>query len=146
MRIALLAGLLAATMLGCDDNKGVLPPRPPQSATLPMCTEVGERYTPINATDSFPDGVKEIFATFTLADAEKGDAKKLTSKWIAVDVGDKAPANTEIATADMDLNGMDRGQLKFTLPRPIPNGKYRLDVSIDGKPWKSTGFTVGEKK
>jgi len=26
----------------------------------------------------------------------------------------------------------------------MPVGKYRLDVSADGKPWKSTAFTVVE--
>jgi hypothetical protein len=59
-----------------------------------------------------------------------------------VDVGDAAPPKTEIARGKLPLEGKTHGSLKFTLPKDLPVGTYRLDVLADEKPWASLEFPV----
>jgi len=99
------------------------------------------------ADDSATYPLKEVAATnrefvvvFRLRPGESFG--KLEHVWTAVDVGDAAPANTEIAREELALGGKTTGNLRFTLPRDLPVGKYRLDVSADGKPWASLEFPV----
>ena len=116
------------------------------AGTVTMCKSVGDDCQAVDPTTEFPEGTKDVYAVFKLDDKEKGKITALHSRWVAVDVGDVAEPNTEIGAADNELNGADRGKLSFTLPRPMPVGKYRLEVQADGKPWKTADFTVGKKK
>src|SRR5438445_3014142 len=68
----------------------------------------------------------------------------MTETGIAVYVGKAAPPNTQVAKADITLNKMRKIAFRLTVMGAMPVGKYRLDVLADGKPWKSTVFTVVE--
>jgi hypothetical protein len=107
---------------------------------LTLCREVRD-LTPVEPTTQFPGGTKQIYAVFRL-DAEER-FEKLTSTWIAVDVGDAAPPNYSIASADTALKGQKTGKLSYTQPNPMPDGKYRVELLADGKPWKTVEFTIG---
>ena len=111
-----------------------------QEPSLQLCFAAAADYSPVYPTQTFPSTAKEVIAVFRLA---KGESYKiLTGTWIAVDVGDAAPPNYQIAKGDLQLQGRDRGKLSYSQDNPLPLGKYRLDVRADGKPWKSAEFTV----
>lgn len=70
--------------------------------------------------------------------------KSFTGQLVATDVGNVAPPNFHVARAELKSRIGDRGNFRFTLPHPFPPGRYRIDVSGDGRPWKSAEFTVAE--
>ena len=113
---------------------------PRADGPLVTCLAADALNQPIWPTTTFPAGGKQMVCVFHLGADES--FTKLTSKWIAVDVGDAAPANTVIATGDLDLKGQKSGKLRYAQPGPLPVGKYRLDVLADAKPWKSVEFEV----
>src|SRR5208282_5058442 len=77
---------------------------------------------------------------FRLGDAKAGE---LEFSWIAVDVGDAAPANFTIASSTLDVHNSNSGLLSLNgLQNPMPVGKYRLVVSLDHQPWKSCAFSI----
>ena len=111
-----------------------------QEAALQLCLAAASDYSPIYPTRTFPSTTTELIAVFQLGDGES--YKTLTSTWIAVDVGDAAPQNYQIATGKLSLKGQKIGRFRYSQPKPLPTGKYRLDVTADGKPWQSAEFKV----
>ena len=97
--------------------------------------------TPVYPTEVIPSG-EEIHTCFLVSQTQLFN--KMTGALIAVDVGPVAPPNYQVASTDFQVGPADTasGSFHFTLPRPFPLGKYRTDISIDGKPWKSVAFTV----
>ncbi|MFL5348726.1 MAG: hypothetical protein ACJ8AT_28355 [Hyalangium sp.] len=77
---------------------------------------------------------------------------KVTTKWIAVDVGKAAPPNTLIDQTVMDVTEQNRNVAKdhrFTvsgqLTRPTkgwPPGHYKVDWTLDGQPLGMSEFQV----
>ncbi len=60
-----------------------------------------------------------------------------------MDVGKVAPPNSLAGDNDLTLDGnTTAGVLRLELMKGFPSGKYRLDVTADGKPWKSIAFDV----
>lgn len=111
-----------------------------QTPSLQLCLAAAADSSPVYPTRSFLSTAREVIAVFRLG---KGESyKKLTAAWIAVDVGDAAPPNYQIAKADLQLQGKDRGRFRYSQDKPLPLGKYRLEVTADGKSWKSAEFTV----
>lgn len=108
---------------------------------LQTCLGKAGDDSPVYVTDVLPDQ-DVIFACFRMHRDVR--FSKLTGTLIAVDVGPVAPPNYQVASTDLQPQTMDTasGDFKFSLPRPFPPGKYRVDVTCDGKPWKSTSFTV----
>lgn len=113
---------------------------PRSREALVTCLAADANHEPIWPTKSFPVSGKQMVCVFRLGDDDS--FTELTSKWVAVDVGDAAPANTLIAEGDLNLQGQKSGKLRYSQPGPLPVGKYRLDVLGDGKPWKSVEFEV----
>lgn len=112
----------------------------PAGPSLVTCLAADAESQPIWPTKTFHVSQKQMVCVFRLGEDES--FTKLTSKWIAVDVGDAAPANTLIVEADLDLKGQKTGRLRYSQPGPLPIGNYRLDVLGDGKPWKSAELAV----
>ena len=114
----------------------------PANAGIQTCLATAADLTAVYPTSTFPFGTREMCVTVPL---DKKIAK-LTSKWIAVDVGeDIAPANSVITTADMDVAGSDRARFRYSQPRPMPPGRYRVEISADGAALGSASFMVEEK-
>ena len=91
-------------------------------------------------TSTFPAGTREIFAAVSLG--RKSTLTKISSKWIAVDVGGAAPPHLTIASADTDVTKADRARLRYAQAKPMPPGSYRLEITADGAPIASTDFRI----
>jgi len=109
--------------------------------SLQTCLAAAADYSPVYPTVVFPLTSPELDAVFRLGQGEH--YKRLSAKWIAVDVGSVAPPNTLAGHNDLTLTrNTTAGVLRFELRKGFPPGKYRLDVNADGKPWKSVAFQV----
>ena len=74
-----------------------------------------------------------MLALFKTKGAQKGD--KLRGVWIADDVGDVVPTNTQIDEATLTLEG-DTDSGEFSLSKPAkgwPAGKYHVDIYANAK-------------
>jgi hypothetical protein len=111
-----------------------------RTASLTTCLDASADLTAVFPTDKFFGEVNEVNAVFSLADGEA--FKEMTANYIAVDVGNKAPANFKITSTKLALNGQKFGRFNYTQPGPMPAGKYRLDVLADGKPWATKEFSI----
>jgi hypothetical protein len=107
---------------------------------LTLCLAPAADFSPVYPLKEVSSTNREFMAVFRLRPGEK--IEKLTNVWTAVDIGDFAPPNSEIGRGDMALRGAPSGNFKYSLPKDFPPGKYRLDVSADGKPWASLEFAV----
>lgn len=97
-------------------------------------------YSPVYPTRVFPSGTtREITAVVRL---RKGESyKKLDASWIAVDVP-KTPAGHVISKVTLPVRG-DRGAIHLRAGgRGLPAGRYKVDVTADGKPWQAVEFSV----
>ncbi|HEY6050375.1 MAG TPA: hypothetical protein VIZ58_03945, partial [Thermoanaerobaculia bacterium] len=110
-----------------------------EDASLQICLAAHSDYTPVYPTLSIPSSSKGVTAVFRFGSGEAH--KVVTGTWVAVDVGAAATPNYTVATRTLQ-GPVSKGRLYFTLPRPLPVGKYRLDVEADRKPWKSAEFNV----
>ncbi len=127
--------VLATSLLGAEG------PAPPPAAEPPLqvCLATAADLSPVYPTSVLPSTVRELSCCYRL-DAGQA-ARKLTSVWIAVDVGTAAPPNYEIARADL-ADPTPIGRFHYSQDNPLPAGKYRLDVLADGAPWRHAEFTV----
>ena len=91
----------------------------------------GDNFEPVNSTATFPTDQAVIHLVVTVANAPSDT--KVKTVWTAVDVGDAAPANTEIDTAEVTLDAS--GNAHFTLSRPNsgmwPVGKYQVEIYLN---------------
>lgn len=77
---------------------------------------------------------------------------KITTKWIAVDVGKAAPPNTlidesvvEVAAQNEPLSSGSYYTVRGTLSRPNkgwPPGSYKAEWAMDGQPLGTTEFQI----
>lgn len=104
---------------------------------LQICIAAAADFTPVYPTVNVPGSLREVTAVFALPGGESHD---VSGAWYAVDAGDAAPANYRIGTSS--VKNTSKGRLFVTLPRDFPVGKYRLDVEVDGKSWRSAAFNV----
>jgi hypothetical protein len=111
-----------------------------QEAMLQTCLDAAADFSPVYPTTTLPAGTNEVIAVWELGKGE--NYQELVGTFIAVDVGAAAPANYHIVDARMKLGASRAGRFHFDLPRPMPPGRYRLDVTADGQPWKSADFAI----
>jgi hypothetical protein len=86
--------------------------------------------------------VPKLYAFFKSTGTHEGD--KLRGVWIAVDVGDAAPANTKIDEANLTAD-QDDFYGAFSLTKPTkgwPVGKYRVDIYNGDELATSVKFTI----
>jgi hypothetical protein len=123
--IAAMAALPAAA--SAQVNRPVYEP-------LQTCLALAPDCTPIYPSEVFPVAT-EIDAVFH---GVKG--KTLKHEWFAVDTGGAIPPNTSLVAGTLDISNVNSGFMSFSGGQKP--GKYRLDVSIDGTPWKSVNFSI----
>ena len=138
---AKISGLLFAFLLAFGTLASTVTVRAATPDYLQICLGKAADDSPVYATDVLPDQ-DVIFACFRIHRDVR--FSKITGTLIAVDVGSVAPPNYVVASTDFQPQAMDTayGDFKFSLPRPFPAGKYRVDVTCDGQPWKSVAFTI----
>ena len=91
---------------------------------------------------TFAANVPELYAFFRSTGTHEGD--KLRGVWIAVDVGDAAPANTKIDESTLTAD-QDDFYGAFSLTKPTkgwPVGKYRVDIYNGDELATSVKFTI----
>jgi hypothetical protein len=109
------------------------PPSKDQPPLVP-CLAMAADNTPVWPSNSLPSS-KRVTVVFRIP--KDRDAKVLGSRWFTTE-------GTEglVAESTLDLKGMKTGWLRLELNQPAPSGKYRLDTTLDGKPWESVEFQV----
>jgi hypothetical protein len=113
------------------------PPATQPTENLQVCLAAAMDGSPIYPSDTFPPET-ELYAVFR---GVKGHMLK--HSWVAVDVGEVAPPNTEIVSGTLDISNVTQGNMHLTTTQsPLPLGKYRVDVYVDGKLWKSAPFKI----
>ena len=104
----------------------------------------GDAFEPVDPTTTFPVDQPVIHLVANVANAPEGT--KVKSVWTAVDVGEVAPANTQIAETEIVLNS--GGAAHFTLSIPDtgvwPVGKYKVDVYLNDKLDRTLEYTVAQ--
>jgi hypothetical protein len=93
----------------------------------------GNDFDPVGATSTFTTDQPAIHLVVTLKNAPSDTVLKTV--WTAIDVGDAAPANTEIDQTEITMDGS--GNVHFTLSQPSsgvwPAGRYKVDIYLNGK-------------
>lgn len=108
-------------------------------AMLQICLGAAADYSPMFPTQTIPASAQEVTAVFRFAKGETH--RSVIGTWIAVTVGTTATPN-QVLVKSTQNDVVAKGRLWFSLPRALPVGKYRLDVEVDGKAWKSAEFSV----
>lgn len=126
---------LAIALLAACGDQGPL-----QKAELVPCFACASDFTPIGPTREFPASGRWLGATFALGTEDRGE--KLVHVWTAVDVGEAAPRDREIARGELVLGGRRRGRIDYRQDVPLPKGLYRVAVLLDDRPWLSADVHV----
>jgi hypothetical protein len=99
---------------------------------------------PIDPTTTFPVDQPVIHLVVNVANAPSDT--KVKAVWTAVDVGDVAPANTQVAEVTVTLDAS--GTAHFTLSVPDtsawPVGKYKADVYLNDKLDRTLEYTIAQ--
>jgi hypothetical protein len=106
-----------------------------------LCLAQAADYSAVYPTTSFPVGsTEEVAAVVRLSQGES--YRSLVATWIAVEAGN-APRNQVINKVTVPMQRLDRAVVHMrSKGRPLPPGKYQLDVTADGKPWRRLDFVV----
>jgi hypothetical protein len=132
--------LSLACLLIVHGSSHAQPPKASVASGLELCLAAAADYSPVYPTRVFPAGsTTEITAVVRLRKEES--YKKLEAHWIAVDVPN-TEANKVIGKMTLPVRG-DRGAMHMRAgARGFPAGKYRVEVSADGAPWRTVDFSV----
>lgn len=99
----------------------------------------GEEFTPINKTDVF----KPTDTIHAVARVENAPLNTiLSAAWIAVDVGNAAEPNTLITSTDISVDGTRNVDFTLNPSKPFPEGKYQVEVSVNGVLDTTQTFTI----
>ena len=104
----------------------------------------GDTFEPVDPTSTFPPDQAVINLVVTVANAPSDT--KVKTVWTAVDVGDAAPANTQIDEAEVTMDAS--GKTHFTLSVPNsgvwPAGKYKVEIYLNDKLDRTLEYTIAE--
>jgi len=115
-------------------------PQARPGAVLEVCLARAADYSAVYPTSVFPAGAtKEVIAVLRLGGGESYPT--MTATWTAVEVAGTRP-NFVINKVDMDLKGKDRAAVRVNHPERLLPGKYRIEITAGGRPWKSAEFSV----
>jgi hypothetical protein len=109
-------------------------------AALETCLAQAADYTAVYPTTVFPVGATtEVTAVIRLGRGESHSS--MTASWIAVEVAGTRPGFVINRTA-IDFQGRDRAAMHLKHPDGLLAGTYRLDVTAEGRLWRSAEFRV----
>lgn len=111
------------------------------------CTNL-ERDVCLDPTDRFPATVPMVYMTYKTKDLPANGGVYVI-KWIAVDVGAAAPANTVVSTLNETVKDVQPGLKNYVvnsqLSKPTngwPVGSYRVEVSYGDKLVTTARFAI----
>lgn len=119
-------------------------PQPAVALVLPgqellTCLAVAADVSPIYPTREFYSSVHELFAMFRVGQA--GAIKNIGCDWRALDAAGKA--SQVLGTSSLDISStVTHGYFRYALKNPLSPGRYRVELTADGRPWQSADFTV----
>ena len=112
--------------------------RPAEAQKLQIALAAAADFTPVYAFVKIPANIRGIIA---LAEFGNEKPKELVASYFKVGdnpgIGDEKVAEQKQAVGDSP-----RVVLPYTAPGDWTPGKYRLDVSADGQPWRSAEWEV----
>jgi hypothetical protein len=95
-------------------------------------------------TTTFSADVPVIYVFWKGAGLRVGDT--VSAIWLAEDVGNLSPKDTEIRRAELRVYKPEDEQSAFSLSRPVSNtwpiGKYRVELFINGSIAEVAKFTI----
>lgn len=101
----------------------------------------GATFDPVGISDTFGPEQSVYHAVVTLTNAPANTSVKAT--WIAIDTGGVAAPNTNMGEYAITAEGSRNIDFSFE-PNAgkLPPGKYRVDISVNGKADRSINFSV----
>jgi hypothetical protein len=109
----------------------------------------GNNFDPVDPTSTFPADQARIHLVVTVNNAPSDT--KVKSVWIAVDVGNAAPANHQIGEFEWTVQGSRNVYCNLTRYGQVwpwvkdgvwAVGKYKVDIYLDGKLNKTLEYTI----
>ena len=129
----LAAGLLLFVVLACSTSTSTGP-----ISELHMAKDNGNEQ-PGAETKTFRPGDRTVHCVAKLKEAK--DGTKLNFAWWAVDV--EGSKNEKLKDLDYTTKGEENiVHAHLTLQRDWPKGKYKCEVTVNGKVEKSVEYTV----
>ena len=101
----------------------------------------GDNFEPVGVTETYTADQSTFHAVVTVANAPSDTVVKAV--WVAVDVGDVAPPNTEIDQTEVEVEGSRN--VDFTLTSDSgqwPPGTYKVDIYLNDELDRTLNFTV----
>jgi hypothetical protein len=101
----------------------------------------GDNFEPVGVTETYAADQSTFHAVVTVANAPSDTVVKAV--WVAVDVGDVAPPNTEIDQTEIEVEGSRN--VDFTLTSDSgqwPPGTYKVDIYLNDELDRTLNFTV----
>ncbi len=115
-----------------------VPSRTVVGVTMALDTQ-GANKDPVNPTTVFsPTAV--IHAVVAIETAPPNT--KFTATWYAVNVGTIVPPNTKIDSTDLTADKTRNLDFALSPTTTWPIGKYRVEISVNGKPDLAADYTV----
>lgn len=105
-----------------------------------LCLDVASDLSPIQPTRALPAGACELSVAIEAVAAARFTT--LTAIFVATDVGDAAPPESEMARSVQPTNGEQRARFRYRQEAPLPPGAYRVELLGDGAPWRTLRFRV----
>jgi len=111
---------------------------PAEAQKLQMALAAAADFTPVYPFGKIPTNIKGIVA---IAELGKEKPKELVASYFKVGdnpgIGDEKVAEQKQAVGDSP-----QVVLRYAAPHDWALGKYRLDISADGRPWRSAEWEV----
>jgi hypothetical protein len=119
--------------LSAGQSSGII-----EKVTMALNTQ-GDAKDPVDPTTVFkPTSV--IHAVLGVKDAPANTVFK--AAWFATDVGNVAPCNTSIDTSEITTDGTRNVDFYLSPSSQWPDGKYRVEISVNGKLDQIVEYTV----
>jgi len=112
-----------------------------EGAWLEVCLTEAADYSAVYPAKVLPSGgaTREVAAVLRLGKGESYST--MNAAWIAAEVPGTKPGFV-INRIEMDLRGKDRAVVRFKHPQGLLAGKYRVEITAQGKPWKNSEFRL----
>jgi len=105
------------------------------SGPVLLCLDVASDLAPIHPTRAFPSGVSEL--SLVIEAGAAAGSRELTAVFVAEDVGEAAPPETEMARAVQPASPDRRARFRYHQDGALPPGTYRVELLGDGAPWRT---------
>ena len=129
----LVAVVGSVALVGCKKNEEAAAPTPPAAQTAP---------TPPPPAPAATASIAAVDIGTATSDPAATVAGKVGAKLVYLDKSGEMVVSDE--TRDLNLSNTGNTSFQFAKPDGWPAGKYRIDISLDGKVVQSKEFDVAK--